>query len=92
MDKDFSFYKILIAIIIGWVIIQLWANAVQVFFYTFVGLSKDSTFDTFCVAIFVTLVLILMLEREDDVSDKIKSEMSGLIITNPGLPDELVPH
>ena len=88
VTKKFIF-EIFVMVLLGWILVQLWSQTVQTFFYTVVGLSHTSSVDTLSISAFVTLIFFLLLYRKSDASYNVISNLTGLIISTPIVPNIL---
>lgn len=79
--SNISFMKILGAIIISWILINLWTMAIKVFFYEYIGLSKTSVMHTLAVALGGTVAFIIYVNCIGEERCCIQSKMTGIVIT-----------
>ena len=56
--SELNFLEVLIAIVISWIIIDLWLRVIENFAYRTIGLSEKSTIHTLVVALAVTIIFI----------------------------------
>lgn len=56
--SELNFLEVLIAIVISWIIIDLWLRVIENFAYRTIGLSEKSTIHTLVVALVVTIIFI----------------------------------
>jgi hypothetical protein len=82
--------KILVAVLLGWILIQLWITAIDVFFYVYCGLSNTSAYHTTLVALLFTTIFIMFLFLSGDTSDTIKSNLTGIIPGTVSVPENVV--
>jgi Na+/melibiose symporter-like transporter len=93
-----QFLKLLTTIIVSWILVQLWTNFVQVFFYNYMMLSSSGAYDTFLVASAMTVFFILLVYLADESTSEIvkdglrtmkASEVShiGMTMTRNELPN-----
>jgi hypothetical protein len=93
LKKDnWFFFTIFVAIITGWILIQLWTTTIEVFFYSFIGLSDKSALDTFSVSVFFTLLFFILINLPTKTSEVIKSNMTGIIINPTSIPRHYLPE
>jgi len=52
------FIVIFAAIVIGWIIVALWTRVIDNFSYRRLGMNKNSTWDSFLIAIGVSIVFV----------------------------------
>lgn len=91
MEKDTcpnnkAFTIILVAIIFGWILINLWTVALDNILYRACGLSKNSWLHTLLVAIIATCIFLIYVSCVEE-KGTIRTKMTGVLIspTDPSL-------
>jgi hypothetical protein len=84
------FIIILIAVIISWILVQLWTTAIETFFYSYLGFSKNSALVTFLVALLFTLIFILYAVSSGEASETIKENLTGVTLSSPSVTQPIV--
>lgn len=74
------FVKILVAIICGWVLIQLWVMFIKAFAYNYLGLNKDSALHTLYVALVGTGAFIIYTNLMGKEKETIHCKMTGMSV------------
>lgn len=77
---DTTFVKLLTAIIVGWVLVQLWVIFIKALAFQYAGLDKNSALHTFIVAAIATILFIAYLNCMEDQKADIQSKMTGISI------------
>lgn len=62
-----GFEEILFAILLVWILVELWTRFIENFSYTTLGLDKRSSYHSFIVAAVVTVIFILYLLFDDQI-------------------------
>jgi len=92
------FLMILFAVIISWILVQLWTRAIETFFYNYAGMSENSSWHTFLVAAFFTIIFITFVACSGETADTIKANLAGITLTSPSIiksivePSNLIPY
>lgn len=55
------FTVIFLSIIIGWIVVALWTRVIDNFSFEVLGLSDSSSWDTFLIALFVSIAFITLI-------------------------------
>jgi ABC-type transport system involved in Fe-S cluster assembly fused permease/ATPase subunit len=74
------FVKILIAIIFGWILINLWTTVVETIAYKSLGLSKNSWLHTLLVAVVVTILFLIYVHCVEEKAT-IRTKMTGALLS-----------
>lgn len=70
-----NFLEVMIAIVVSWIIIDLWLRVIENFAYRTIGLSEKSTIHTLIVALVVTIIFIaFVFSVPDSITDLIIGE------------------
>ncbi len=77
------FLLILFAVIVSWILVQLWTTAIEAFFYGYAGMSERSAWHTFLVAAFFTIVFVFFVACTGETGETIKSNLTGITLTSP---------
>jgi len=64
--SETTFVQLLAAILIGWILVDLWVRVIENLAYRTMGLDIDSTYHTFLVAVAVTLLFVLYVRLFND--------------------------
>lgn len=59
--SELSFVEVLIGFIFVWVIAALWITFFKNLFYNTMGLDESSTFQTFSIAILITMIFLAVV-------------------------------
>ncbi len=74
------FTIIFLSIIIGWIVVALWTRVIDNFSFEVLGLNDSSTWDTFLIAIFVSITFITfiwVIDRYGIVPGGVQQEVEG---------------
>ena len=74
-----AFITILLVIVIGWILVSLWTRFIENFAFGTLGLDEDGSWDTFLVALFITIFFIAfiwMVDQYDIVPGGLESDVS----------------
>ncbi len=69
-----TIFSNLILFIIGWILISLWLNVINNFFYTYLGYSQNSLIVSFCVAMIITcfyLIYVYLFNKEETMDEQL---------------------
>lgn len=80
MLRQEVFAIIFLAIIIGWIIVALWTRVLDNVTYSLMDLDKNSTWDTFLIAISVSfffLAFVWVIDKYDIVAGGLGTEFAG---------------
>ena len=75
-----SFIKILIAIIISWVLINLWTIFIKAFFFNLLGLNKNNWIHTGLVALIFTFIFVIYIRNSGKERCTIENKMVGVLL------------
>lgn len=59
--QDLSFIELVVAVVIGWLLVDIWVRFVENFAYQTLGLNEKSAYHSFVVAFVVTLIFIAVV-------------------------------
>ena len=83
-ESDFRrFIKLFPAIILGWIVIDLWGQVIESFMYSYMGYQKNSVTHSIIIAIIVSLILLFYVYYTNS-SPHIQN---GTNINNPHIPE-----
>jgi len=85
-----NFIFILIAVIISWVVIQLWTTAIEAYFYSYLGLSQKSAVVTFLVASIFTLIFVMMAVFPSTIGISIQNTMWGATLLPGNVAQQII--
>lgn len=75
-----SFIKILIAIIIGWVLINIWTIFIKAFCFNLLKLNKNNWIHTGLIAIIFTFLFVLYIRNSGKERCTIENKMIGTLV------------
>ena len=74
---------LLIVVLLGWTLVPLWSRWIDNVTFNSFKLSKDSSYQTFVIALFTTLLFLVFVYTFDSVQSNFFQEESGF---NPPVP------
>lgn len=83
------FIVILVAVIISWILVQLWTTAIEVFCYDYMGLSRKSAFAAFLIAAFFTIIFIIYATGTE-TGETIKENLVQVSVSTPNVARQIV--
>lgn len=75
-----TFTQLLAAVLIGWILVELWVRAIDNFTFNCLGLDRNSPMQTFLIALILTGLFIGYVMMIGDDEDTAKSAVSQLQI------------
>ena len=76
----YSFVKILIAIIVSWVLINLWTIFIKAFFFNLLVLNENNWIHTGLVALIFTFIFVLYIRNSGKERCTIENKMVGVLL------------
>lgn len=58
---EISFIELMLAVVIGWMLVDLWVRAIENFAYGTLGMNKKSSYHALIVAATVTAIFVVYL-------------------------------
>ncbi len=84
------FITILFAVIVSWILIQLWVTAIEAFFYSYMGLSRTSAWVTFSIAMLFTIIFIFYALCSGEAGNTIKSNLIGIVANTASVATPII--
>ncbi len=78
--QDVRFIDFIVIIILGWMLVPFWQRCIDNLTFNTLGLSKDSTFHTFIIALVFTLILLSYIFLFNSVLDDIVQRDVGTLL------------
>lgn len=75
-----SFIKILIAIIVSWILINLWTIFIKALCFNLFGLNKNNWIHTGLIALTFTFLFVLYIRNSGKERCTLENKMTGVII------------
>lgn len=92
---DFSAVELLFIIVLGWTLVALWQRWIDNLTFNTLKLSKDSTYQTFIIAVVVTILYLVFLYSFETIfadinidSDQPLNPPGSLSFSNPEMLGE----
>lgn len=76
----YSFIKILIAIIISWVLINIWTIFIKAFCFNLLGLNKNNWIHTGLISLIFTFIFVLYIRNSGKERCTIENKMIGVLL------------
>lgn len=87
--RDLSFVDMLLVIVLGWILVDLWKRPIDNFTFGTLGLNKNSTYHTFIIAIVATAIFLTFVFNFDSILGNIVEADIGGGFTPPAPPNPI---
>ena len=75
--QEISYIDLLVVIIFGWILVALWQRVIDNFTFNSLGLNKESTYQTFVIALLATTIFLVFVFTFDAVLGNIVESGGG---------------
>lgn len=76
--SELNFVEVLLAIILGWILVDLWQRCIDNFTFNTLKLNKNSTYHTFVIAaIATTIFLVFTFTFENIFGNLVEQDIEG---------------
>lgn len=83
------FLIMLVAVLISWILVQLWTTAIETFFYNYMNLSRQSAWVAFLIAAFFTIMFILLASCTE-ISETLRENLTQVSLSPPQVVKQMV--
>jgi len=85
--QNASLLEVLVIIILGWTLVPLWQRFIENLSFNTLGLNRDSTYQTFIIALVATVIFLSFTFTFDTIyGNIIESDIGGIIPPVPPKP------